>query len=860
MRKCTVLLSLAVFSLLLCAAPALAQPNRGHDQVTAKAPKGRTPGPELAPPPYTLYTYYSDLRETLRDIDERSDRVTVVKTGRSAAGQPMWNVIVTWPMTKKQKQMTEYYRKLLLTDPSQVLRHNWLKKSLNYLRPATFINCSIHGGETTGVDAGLMLLERLAFDNDAQTKKILKSLTVVINPCQNPDGRVRDTRSNINGFDCNRDFIQLSQPETQQTQASVLKWLPLSFTDLHGYMNPMLLEPCTIPHNPNIEYDLWISRALDQARYQRDTMERTTGATAEIPYLWGTAEDLLEWTNESWDDYGPYYTPMMAQYYGSTGQTVEVAFKSNDGVREHYAIILGTVLYDAKNRLAKMKEQAQVFYRGDANVSSAKTGRPWNGNMTDMLRPVPYLLPDGSVNPAFPFSNKVGDITFPYAYIIPVATNMQKDVLEAYKAINHARTFGIEVHKAKAAFTYAGVRYPKGTYVVKMVQPLRGLANNLFWAGENVQAKYGVGAMYDISVWQLPELWGFDRVIATTPFKAKLSLVSSDQAKTGTVTGDGPIYWFAGDNNWAVRAVNGMISRGIPAGMVTRQIAAPYDTIPLGSFVVDATSKWGKDYVAWVAANWGVDFNEVDGLQMAQTATFPSTKTGAGTIDTPKVMVNVDAQTIWALKNVCGFNHNPRSGLGVVSTDTPAGDGAFINGSGNVDPVDVEAWMDGDDGVVRRTYVGLGQGGTGYGDWSTLESLIPTCTVGGDPDPNWADNGTCAVSFTANDIMAAGYPASDSVFAYPPAWYSVTDPSVKVDATYADGGTGAGAYQAGFWSSPSNMTGSVGSAAMLTYEPADHGRVVFMGFDPTYRAQMENTYLLVARAIFLSVATPPSVP
>ena len=56
------------------------------------------------------------------------------------------------------------------------------------------------------------------------------------------------------------------------------------------------------------------------------------------------------------------------------------------------------------------------------------------------------------------------------------------------------------------------------------------------------------------------------------------------------------------------------------------------------------------------------------------------------------------------------------------------------------------------------------------------------------------------------------------------------------------------------------MTGSVGSGAILSYEPAAHGRVIFMGFHPTYRAQMENTYLLVGRAILQSVATPPSLP
>jgi len=860
MRKWLIALSIVALVLALAAAPALANPTRDHDATTVLGPGPRTPGPELATPPYPLYTYYSDLGAKLADIDAKSDRVQVIQDGFSAAGQPLYLVVITWPMKNKQWQANDTYRKTLMTTPGTVIKKNWLKNAFkNGVRPAAFINCSIHGGETTGTDAGLLLIKKLAFGNDDSTKAILKNLIIVIDACQNPDGRVTDLRANNNGFDCNRDFAQLSQPETQWTLSKIKQWLPLTFTDLHGYVNPMLLEPTTMPHNPNLEYDLLIKWGLPLARYQTDMMEKNTGLTTTIPYLWGTAEDLTEDVNEGWDDYGPYYTPQLAQEYGAIAQTVETAYKTDEGVWAHYYIIWGQLKYQRMNKQAMAYDQALLLYRGDANVPSSETGRPWTSNMADMIRPVPYYLPDGSVNPAFPYSNKVGDLTFPYAYVIPVDPALQKDVLQAYRGINHMIGFGCEVHKAKKAFGWGGVTYPAGTYVIKTPQPLRSLVNNYMWDGEDVKAVYGVNAMYDVSVWSLPYTWGFTRHIALNKFSAKLELVSGTQAKKGVVTGAGPMYWFSGDNNWATRVVNGCISRGVPAGMVTRKIAAPYDTIPLGTFVVDATSKWAKNYIAWAAANYGVDFTSIDGLKMEQLSAFPSTKSGAGNTGTPKIMVNVDAQTIWALKNISGFNNNPRS-PNIISTAAPTGNGTFINSSSSVTPATVTTWMNGDNGTVRRTYIGIGKGGTGYGATNTLETLIPTCTVAGDPDPTGGDNGMCAVDIAADDLMVSGYPAKDFVFAYPPAWYSVTDPAVKVNMTYADGGKGAGAYQSGFWDSPANMTGSVGSPAMLTYEPVDHGRIVFMGFQPTYRAQMENTYLLVARAILLSLATPPTLP
>ena len=106
------------------------------------------------------------------------------------------------------------------------------------IRIPVFINCSIHGGETTGMDAGLRLLRRLAFKDDAQTKRFLKEAIIIIDPCQNPDGRITDSRPNGNGFDCNRDFITLTQPENVITTNTLRTWLPT-----HDARPPRLRRP-----------------------------------------------------------------------------------------------------------------------------------------------------------------------------------------------------------------------------------------------------------------------------------------------------------------------------------------------------------------------------------------------------------------------------------------------------------------------------------------------------------------------------------------------------------------------------------------------------------------------------------------
>ena len=127
------------------------------------------------------------------------------------------------------------------------------------------IHGSVHGDEYPGVDAAIRLIETLAYGNSEEVKTILENVILLVNVVQNPDGRVMGTRRNANNFDVNRDFIAQTQPETHATVKILTEWNPMVTLDLHGFVTPMLIEPCTPPHNPNYEYDLYIQWAYQQA-------------------------------------------------------------------------------------------------------------------------------------------------------------------------------------------------------------------------------------------------------------------------------------------------------------------------------------------------------------------------------------------------------------------------------------------------------------------------------------------------------------------------------------------------------------------------------------------------------------------
>src|SRR5690606_8176087 len=179
---------------------------------------------------------------------------------------------------------------------------------------------------------------------------------VYFNVVQNPDGRVLGQRANANGFDINRDFITQSQPEAQITARLLNEIKPMVMLDLHGYVNPMLIEPTTPPHNPNYEYDLYIKWALAQAEAMEAELFAQTGLGAQIPF-----RD----TDEGWDDWPPIFTPMFAMYHGSYGHTLETPrLGAATSKAAHVAAVWGALKFASQNRMEMVLDQMEIFRRG----------------------------------------------------------------------------------------------------------------------------------------------------------------------------------------------------------------------------------------------------------------------------------------------------------------------------------------------------------------------------------------------------------------------------------------------------------------------------------------------------------------
>ncbi len=102
-----------------------------------------------------------------------------------------------------------------------------------YPQSTLFIIARQHGTEAAGSESALALLQHFAAAPTSLEAEILKHLRIVAVPVANPDGMVNRRRSNANGVDLNRDWGNLSQPETRLIEAAVRRERPDAILDLH---------------------------------------------------------------------------------------------------------------------------------------------------------------------------------------------------------------------------------------------------------------------------------------------------------------------------------------------------------------------------------------------------------------------------------------------------------------------------------------------------------------------------------------------------------------------------------------------------------------------------------------------------
>jgi hypothetical protein len=754
------------------------------------------PEEEVTSPYYDSIPYWQ-IAPTLRDIELKSNRVRVEVIGQSAGGRNLFLVTVSSPEAFGRLGRYQALRQLMVKDPEKAQE---MIDQFEDFKVPVYIHASIHGTEYPGVDAAIELIKTLAFEDTEEVRMILDNVILLVNVVANPDGRVLGTRSNALGFDLNRDFITQSQPETRAAVSVITQWNPMVVLDLHGFSSPMLIEPCTPPHNPNYEYDLYIKWALAQAMAMEAELKARTGWSAQIPF-----RDR----RQGWDDWPPIFTPMYAIYHGAYGHTLETPYRDHRGVEAHYWAVWGALKFVSQNRKEMIRDQIEAFRRGFLDLPQL---------------PIPEEILKQTQYEQY---NYLTVIDFPAAYVIPKDAPLQQNPHQAARLVNFLIFNDIQVEQATTPFTLNGVTYPKGTYIVWMNQPKRGLANTILWDGWDISYVPGL-AMYDISGWSHPLLWGVTRAITEEEINVKTCVVNRADAPKGFVeSGQAKAYAYLPTCNEAIKATNELLSLGITIYRAKTSFTDSGRTFNTGTFIIPVNQANVKAVVNELANKYGLSIyalkavpNDVSLMRKQRIAVHADEGVRFFLKEYGFDYTIVTTSDLNAGIDLSGYDIFIHSGWSYLwNSLTSTGKATLTNFFAN-----------------GGNYIGIGRSGIHLNVQARLLSVSYKLGLSD-------DNGILKVTYMPSDSISAQYLIDSYAFVYGPVWFTAYD-GLEVSAYIKEGEF----FVSGMWRDW--KTSGAAGKPVIVHGVKGSSIITLMGINPTFRAHPEHTFLLLANAIY----------
>jgi len=283
------------------------------------------------------------ITSALRSWADQSDRLKVIEYARSHENRPLHAVFISSP--ENLKNLNSIKDKISQLADARNTNDRKAKTLINELPAVAWMAYSIHGNETSGADAALGIIYHLIASKDDDILELLDDMVIIVDPLMNPDGRARFAknleqyrgtapnyddqslihtgdwpygRTNHYYYDLNRDWVYLTQPETQGRVALINEWKPQILVDAHemGAQDTFMTGPAREPINKNLDYDLikWGNVfAKDQGNeFDRRSWRFYTG----------------EWHEDLYPGYSFYVS-----FRGTLGILYEQSRMAEDGVR-----------------------------------------------------------------------------------------------------------------------------------------------------------------------------------------------------------------------------------------------------------------------------------------------------------------------------------------------------------------------------------------------------------------------------------------------------------------------------------------------------------------------------------------------
>lgn len=231
---------LILFSLLLSNLPLFSDPVQ-------------SPSEFLGYPIGEQFTYHHHVLSYFEYIAANSPRVSLIPYGQTYEGRPLMVAVLTSEAN---------HRRLEEIRQGHIAQTTGEKHQKNPEIPVVWLGYNIHGDEPSSTEVSMEVLYYLA---EIDSTNFLDSMIVLIDPCENPDGRERYVswfrqvqtfpstahtkaaehqeiwpggRENHYAFDLNRDWCWQTQRESQQRSEVFYQWRPHILVDFHEMKPP----------------------------------------------------------------------------------------------------------------------------------------------------------------------------------------------------------------------------------------------------------------------------------------------------------------------------------------------------------------------------------------------------------------------------------------------------------------------------------------------------------------------------------------------------------------------------------------------------------------------------------------------
>jgi len=305
------------------------------------------------------------------------DRVVLEQYGETNEGRPLYLVFLgSKDIISNREAIRENHLKSLVGESTNDHSIVWL-------------SYNVHGNESVSTEASM----KTAFELLTAKREYLENTLVIIDPCINPDGRDRyvnwynqtknnriqpdpnsaehfepwhSGRTNHYVFDLNRDWVWMTQVESQARLPQYQKWQPQIHVDFHeqGVDQPYYFAPAAEPLHEVI---------TDFQKQFQDEIGRNHAKYFD-------ANGWLYFTKERFDLLYPSYGDTYPTYHGAIGMTYEqggsgragLAIRNSEGnlltlkdrIAHHFTTGISTVEMASKNGGRLQKEMSNFVQEG----------------------------------------------------------------------------------------------------------------------------------------------------------------------------------------------------------------------------------------------------------------------------------------------------------------------------------------------------------------------------------------------------------------------------------------------------------------------------------------------------------------